>query len=56
MFLAPRAVVHCVTLCHRRSGDAAARQWWRTYGGRNRARASGSPNRLPWLSMATVPG
>jgi hypothetical protein len=46
MFLASRAVLHCVTLCHQRSGDAAARRWLRTYGGRNRGRRSGSLNRL----------
>jgi len=33
-------------LCHHRSRHAAARQWLRTYGGRNPAGASGSPNRL----------
>ena len=43
----PRAVMRCVSLCHRRSGDVAARRWLRTHSGQNRAGASGSPNRLP---------
>jgi hypothetical protein len=43
---APRAVVRCVILCHRRPGDAAAQRWLRTYSGRDRGRRSGAPNRL----------
>jgi hypothetical protein len=41
-----RAVGRRVILCHHRSADVAARQWLRTYSGRNRGRRSGSPNRL----------
>ena len=48
--------MHCVILCHQRSGDAAARHWLRTHGGRNRAGASGSPNRLlPWQGWSSGP-
>ena len=53
---ASRAVVRCVILCHRRSGDAAVRQWLRTYGGRNRgepavhrtAGFAGRGSQSPW--------
>src|SRR5205809_848961 len=46
-----RAVVRCVIFGHRRSGDAAAPRWLRTYSGRDQGRRSGSPNRLLGLHV-----
>src|SRR6266571_1778809 len=62
VFLVSQAVVHCVVLCHRWSGDVSAPRWLRTYGGRIPAGASGSPNRLllafagPPSSVKSPPG
>src|SRR5207245_10089709 len=40
----------CRTVCQDVPPCAAAVQWLRTYGGENRGRAGGSPNRVRWSS------